>query len=353
MRTRRDEALTTGLMKTLIAIAAFAVPSSAWAACAVTNTGPTTLGSYLSAALVDGAPPYVDVPGGFDCPSTVIALLGGNYLRATVTSPDGFKLTSANPANTVTANYAVAADGAGAYPFTPGTPFVYMNGGVINLLGLLGGTARNVQVHVRPSSTAALPPGTYTGSFRIAWEWRFCDLLGALGLCVGTLDRNPTPIPVATVSVTMIVLPKPVGVVIVTRTTWDPLSATSNPRAIPGSKQRTTITLTNTDIVPVDANSLNLVLPTPARGTVALDGDGTASTAYVMTTEGSPASSLAVTYTAPASTTDDVDFSANGGTSWTYDPAAAPKAVTNVRIRPRGTMAAGSSFSVSLPYALF
>ncbi|MBE2991756.1 protein CsuE [Sphingomonas sp. CFBP 13603] len=345
--------MTTGLKKALIAITALAMPSSAWAACTVTSPSPTALGTYSPPALVNGAPPYVDVPGGFDCPSTVISLLGGNYLRATVTSPDGFKLTSTNPANTVTAKYVVAADAAGAYPFTPGTPFVYMNGGVINLLGLLGGTARNVQVHVRPSSTAAVAPGTYTGSFKIAWEWRFCDVLGLLGACVGTLDQNPATIPVANVSVTMIVAAKPIGVTIITRTTWDPLSATNNPRAIPGSKQRTTITLTNSDIVAVDANSLAIVLPTPSRGAVALDGDGSASTAFVTTAEGSPASSLAVTYTAPASTTDDVDFSANGGTSWTYDPTSAPKSVTTVRIRPRGTMAAGSSFSVSLPYVLF
>lgn len=103
----------------------------------------------------------------------------------------------------------------------------------------------------------------------------------------------------------------------------------------------------------LDGNTLAVTLPTPAGLQVALDGDGTASTAYVVTEEGSPASSLAVTYAAPSSTTDYIDFSSNGGTSWTYDPSAAPKSVTNVRIRPRGTMAAGSKFSVSLPYALF
>ncbi|MEG3178936.1 protein CsuE, partial [Sphingomonas sp. RB3P16] len=63
--------------------------------------------------------------------------------------------------------------------------------------------------------------------------------------------------------------------------------------------------------------------------------------------------SLAVIYTSPSSTTDDVDFSSNNGSSWTYDPSATPRAVTNVRIRPRGTMAAGSKYTVSLPYALF
>jgi len=227
-----------------------------------------------------------------------------------------------------------------------------MNGGIINLLGLLGGSARNVQVHVRPSSLTAVAPGTYKGSFTIGWEWRFCSLLGVGSLCAGTLYQS-SAVTSAKVDVTMIVSARPVAVVITTRTTYDPISTTNNPRAIPGSKQRTTITLTNPDIVAVDANSVAVVLPTPTRAAVALDGDGTASSAFVTTAEGSPASSLAVTYATPASATDDVDFSANGGRSWTYDPTTTPKAVTTIRIRPRGTMAAGSSFSVSLPYALF
>ncbi|MGU3389583.1 spore coat protein U domain-containing protein [Sphingomonas sp. M1A8_2b] len=337
----------------LIATAAFAMPSSAWAACTVADPASTALGTFSPNALLGGAPPYGAVPAGFDCPGTTISVLAGNFLRATVTSADGFKLTSTNPLDTVTAKYVIAADSAGANPFTAGTPFVYMNGTLVNLLGLLGGSARNVKVYVRPSSTAAVAPGTYKGSFKIAWEWRFCDLLGVLGACVGNLDASPTTIPVANVAVTMIVSAKPFTVSIITRTTWDPQSTTSNPRAIPGSKQRTTITLTNPDIVAIDANSLAVVLPTPNRGAVALDGDGTATTTFVQTAEGSPASTLGVTYSAPASTTDDVDFSANGGTSWTYDPTTTPKAVTNVRVRPRGTMAAGSSFSVSLPYSLF
>ena len=345
--------MKTGFTRVLIATAVFALPSSAWAACAVADPPSTALGTFSPNALLGGAPPYGSVLAGFDCPGTVISLLSGNFLRATVTSADGFKLTSTNALDTVTAQYVIAADSTGANPFIPGTPFVYMNGTVVNLLGLLGGSARNVKVYVRPSSTAAVKPGTYKGNFKIAWEWRFCDLLGALGLCVGTLDANPTSIPSANVAVTMTVSAKPFTVSIVTQTTWDPQSTTANPRAIPGSKQRTTITFTNPDIIALDANSLSVVLPTPNRGAVALDGDGTTTTAFVKTAEGSPASSLTVTYSAPASTTDDVDFSANGGGNWAYDPTATPKAVTNIRVRPRGTMAAGSSFSVSLPYVLF
>ncbi len=342
--------MTSGLKKALVAIAALAMPSSAWAACTVSNTGPTTLGTYSSAALQKSAVPYGQVPGGFDCADALLSVLSANNLSVTPTSTQGFKLKSTTSADTV--NYVLAADSAGTTPIPPNAKFVYMNGGLINLLGLLGGSTRNVQVYVKPaapSPTTTIPPGTYTGSFQLAWEWKLCSVVVTV-VCVNT-TQSTAPV-TANVAVTMIVAPRPVGIVITTRTTYDPVSA-GNPRAIPGSRQRSTITLTNTDIVAIDADSLNVVLPTPNRGSVALDGDGSASTAFVTTAEGSPASSLAVTYTAPASTTDDVDFSANGGTSWTYDPTSAPKSVTTVRIRPRGTMAAGSSFSVSLPYVLF
>lgn len=344
----RDEALRTGFTKLLIAAAAFAMPSSAWAACTVADTGPTALGTYSSPALQKGSAPYAQVPGGFDCADALLSVLSANSLSVTATSTQGFKLKSTTTADT--ADYVLAADSAGTTPIPPGTKFVYMNGGLINLLGLLGGSTRNVQVYVKPSAAAAIPAGTYTGSFKLAWEWKLCTVVVTVA-CVGT-TQSTSPV-TATVAVTMVVQARPVAVVMTTRTTYDPVSAGNNPRAIPGSRQRTTITLTNTDIIAVDANSLAVVLPTPARGTVALDGDGTASTAYLTTAEGSPASSLAVTYTAPGNTADDVDFSSDGGTNWTYDPSAAPKSVTNVRIRPRGTMAAGSSFSVSLPYALF
>lgn len=339
--------MRTGHFKGLIAAAAIAMPGSAWAACTVSNTGPTSIGSYPSSALQAGSAIYARVPGGFDCADAVLTVLSGDTLSVTATSLQGFKLTSATTSSVV--SYVLAADSAATKPIPPSTKFFYLNGTLINLLGLIGGSVRNVPVYVKPTATPEIAPGTYTGSFQLAWEWKLCTL-GVAACLASTQSAGPVT---ATVTVTMVVQAKPVGVVITTRTTWDPQSTTVNPRAIPGSKQRTTVQLTNPNIVAVDANSLAVVLPTPARATVALDGDGTASTAYLVPTEGSPASSLGATYTAPGSTTDDVDFSSDNGATWTYDPTTAPKAVTNVRVRPRGTMAAGSSFSVSLPYALF
>ncbi len=69
--------------------------------------------------------------------------------------------------------------------------------------------------------------------------------------------------------------------------TWNEVEGTSNPKALPGSRRRVSVTITNPDIVAVDANVLEVVLPTPPRMTVALDGDGTGG-AVVRTSDGSP-----------------------------------------------------------------
>ena len=57
---------------------------------------------------------------------------------------------------------------------------------------------------------------------------------------------------------------------------------------------------------------------------------------------GSPSSALTWTFTALNSTTDDVDFSNDGGVTWTYVPVPDANgydgAVTTLRLRPKGTM---------------
>jgi hypothetical protein len=57
-------------------------------------------------------------------------------------------------------------------------------------------------------------------------------------------------------------------------------------------------------------------------------------------------SNLTLTFTALNSPADDVDFSNDGGVTWTYTPvpdgAGYDAAVTHLRIRPRGRMAGWS-----------
>ena len=49
--------------------------------------------------------------------------------------------------------------------------------------------------------------------------------------------------------------------------------------------------------------------------------------------------------------TDDVEFSSDNGSSWLFLPTAGTQGqVTHVRLKPRGAMAAGSNFKLSLAY---
>ena len=72
------------------------------------------------------------------------------------------------------------------------------------------------------------------------------------------------------------------------------------------------------------------------------------------TLHGATASGLTYTFTSLASTTDDVDFSSDGGATWTYVPTpngqGADPLVNRIRIRPKGAMAANSIFTLLFGY---
>ncbi len=319
-------------------------------ACDVVTPTSVNVGSYSPAALKLAAPKNIRTLGGFSCSSAnILTLLSGNFLKATVAAGTSLTLSSATTSDLV--NYTLAADAAGTKPLVPGSETYYVNGVVLNLLNLGGNGAIDVPVHFSLSSAFPVAPGIYTGSFSITWDWYFCSGIGLLGLCIGAPDSGSKAV---TVNITLTVAPKPVTLVVDPGTaTWNPVEI-SNPKAIPGSKRRMMLTLANPDIVPIDSNTLSVVMPVPAQGVIALDGDGTGG-AVVQTVDGSTTSTLTLSYVASTSTTDNVEFSTNGVT-WTYAPvagnAASQSAVTHVRFKPQGAMAPASSYAISIPYSL-
>jgi hypothetical protein len=140
----------------------------------------------------------------------------------------------------------------------------------------------------------------------------------------------------------------------------DPVSIT-NPKAIPGSFIDYTIGLSNpaaiggANPVPgytVTSGSVIVSDATPANMEMFVGDLGGAGTGPAVFNAGT--SGLSYTYTNLASATDNIEFSNNNGTSWTYTPvpdaAGFDAAVTNVRMRPTGAMAAGTNFSFRLRY---
>jgi uncharacterized repeat protein (TIGR01451 family) len=131
----------------------------------------------------------------------------------------------------------------------------------------------------------------------------------------------------------------------------DPFNNSTNPKFIPGSFVYYTVTVENPGGIPVTSGSILITDPTPAALSLYVANLPSATGPLLF---GAGSSGATYTFSGLASTTDDLEFSNNGGTSWTYVPtpngAGVDPAVTHIRIRPKGTMAAGSSFTLNFGY---
>jgi hypothetical protein len=180
-------------------------------------------------------------------------------------------------------------------------------------------------------------------------------------------QANATNVPIAAGTYTFeIVLPNPANTdlasmvfkpsltVTKTSTTFSDSLSLSNPKSIPGSVAEYTISATSPASYTVTSNSLLITDATPANMALVVNNIGGAGSGPAAFTAG--ATGLTYTFTSLASATDDIEFSNNGGASWTYVPVAdangTDSTVTTVRLRPKGTMAASSTFSFRLRYRL-
>ncbi len=137
----------------------------------------------------------------------------------------------------------------------------------------------------------------------------------------------------------------------VVQTMSDPIQGTTNPKAIPGALTKYTVRVTNAGSGTVDNNTVSITDPIPANTKMYIGDIGAAGSGPVAFLNGSPSSALTFTFTALNSTTDDLDFSSDGGATWTYVPTADAQgcdaAITHIRMRPKGTMAAQGAGSPS------
>ena len=129
----------------------------------------------------------------------------------------------------------------------------------------------------------------------------------------------------------------------------DPVNGLINPKLIPGGFANYALTITapastsptNDSIIVTDALPANLSL---FVGTYA-PGPGPVRFA-------AGSSGLTYSFSSLANAADDLEFSNNGGASWTYAPTAdangVDATVTHIRVRPKGSMVPGSSFTINL-----
>lgn len=137
--------------------------------------------------------------------------------------------------------------------------------------------------------------------------------------------------------------------------------STANPKAIPGSFIDYTLGVSNpaaiggANPVPgydVSSNSILLNDTTPANTELFVGNLGSAGTGPAVFNPGTTA--MGYSFVSLANASDGIEFSNNNGTSWTYTPIpdalGFDSAVTNVRLRPNGIMAAGTNCSFRIRY---
>jgi parallel beta-helix repeat protein len=117
-------------------------------------------------------------------------------------------------------------------------------------------------------------------------------------------------------------------------------------KRIPGSVVQYAATLSNAG-GPADANTVRITDAIPTQTALRVVDIGGAGSGPVAFANGTTSSTLTYTFTALGNGTDDLEFSNNGGTTWTYTPTAGANgcdtAVTNIRISPKGTFIADSA----------
>ncbi len=139
----------------------------------------------------------------------------------------------------------------------------------------------------------------------------------------------------------------PLNVVKASLVRSDPINGTTNPKAIPGAVVRYQIIVTNPAATPIDADTIVLTDPLPPQVELRvadIAGAGSGPVAYL---DGSPASGMTYTFTGLGDFSDDVDFSSDGGATWTYVPVpdadGFDPAVDALRVNPKGAFNANNA----------
>ena len=120
----------------------------------------------------------------------------------------------------------------------------------------------------------------------------------------------------------------------------DPVNGASDPKAIPGAVVSYTITVNNQGGRPADLDSTVITDRIPTDSSLVVSDIGGGGSGPLIFIDGSPASGLTYTFTSLTSTTDDLEFSSDGGASFGYTPTpdgnGVDASVTDIRINPKG-----------------
>ena len=122
----------------------------------------------------------------------------------------------------------------------------------------------------------------------------------------------------------------------------DPFSGGANAKAIPGATLSYTVEVTNTGPGSADVDTVALTDPIPLNtALVVTDFDGS-TPGPVQFEDGPTSSGLTYTFGGLGDNGDDIEFSADGGSTFSYTPVdlgnGTDPAVTHIRVNPKGVL---------------
>jgi spore coat protein U-like protein len=144
-------------------------------------TAPAAFGS-LNSTLRGTVQTASSTNSGLQCNGSVISVLS---------STDSFKIKITSTTSGLVGPtgdvipYTLYADATTNYPITRGTPFEFRTTGILDLLGLLNGTPKNVPIYMRTQVGSNVSAGLYQEILDVEWTWDYCDGIGVGGLCIG------------------------------------------------------------------------------------------------------------------------------------------------------------------------
>ncbi len=171
-----------GCWRGLLVSALLLAAGSAWAQCTSVVTAPAAFGSLNSTQVRSTVQMASSSNSGLQCSGSVLSVLS---------STDSFKIkitatTSGlvGPTGDVIP-YTLYADATTSYPITRGTSFEYRTTGILDVLGLLNGTPKNVPLYMRTQVGSNVAAGAYQETLNVEWTWDYCAGIGAGGFCIG------------------------------------------------------------------------------------------------------------------------------------------------------------------------
>jgi len=166
--------------------------SQAQALCSVIATNAVGFGPVSSILVRSTLQASSTTNAGLRCTGSLLSLLTLNdHFYATVTSSTAGMV---GPTGDVIGYNLYATNNFGAtYLVNRGTAYDFARNGIIDALGLLGGsTPKTVPLYVNTIIGSNVAAGIYTETLSIFWDWNYCAGIGALGVCLGRDNSSGT-----------------------------------------------------------------------------------------------------------------------------------------------------------------